>query len=138
MEVRAKVLPTLSFTAGYDILGLYSTSYSKVTEYVYRIDSIRNAGTIHQDYRKTLIETNLISEYKYQGYGFGVVVNGGAIIHLNEKLLLTLQGRIELYYDAGSSVTFDYITGTTNKSPNKFGGFNLDTLHNEIALYYCF
>lgn len=138
IEVRAKILPTLSFTAGYDILALYQTSTSEVTEYIFRIDSIRNEGTIYQNYKKTWIDTNKISELKYQGFGLGAVVNGGAIIHLNEKLLLTLQGRVELFYDTGSYVTVDHINETTNKSPHKFGGFNLNTLSNEIGLFYCF
>ncbi len=138
IEARAKVLSTLSFTGGFDVFGLYQTSSSKTTEYVYRIDSIKNAGTIYQAYQKDLIEMNPISEHNYRGYGLGVGVNGGAIIHLHKKLLLTFQGRMVLYFDSGKFVTLDQINGTTIESPHNYYGFNFDVLYNKIGLFYCF
>lgn len=138
IEVRVKVLPTLSFTGGVDVIGLYQTSSSKRTEHVYLIDSISNAGTIYQTYQKDLIEINTISELKYHGYGLGWGLNAGAIIHLHKKLLMSLQGRMEFLYQSGKSVTLDHLNSTTNESPHKIHGFSLDFLYNKIALYYCF
>lgn len=138
LEYRNTFKNGWSFVIGGDLLGHYAVNNRYILNSVFKVDSIKGAGTANPTIFASQKEQKKLLDEDITRTQMGIGLTVGLIVPFNKHWCAQAQYRIDAMAGPQKKTTNDFVAGKTTRSNNTVFDFSSGAAVSELSLFYRF